>query len=55
MCTANPDCVAYFYELSECHESDGLGMIAALPDSSTSKIVYIDKSLSPGKLRSVLS
>ena len=55
MYTANPDCVAYFYELSECHESNGLGMIGALPDSLTSRIVYINKSMNPGKLSSVLS
>ena len=42
--------MAYYYELSECHEADGKGMMGALPDSSATRTVYIDKSLDPGKL-----
>ena len=50
ICTANPDCVAYYYKGSECHEANGIGVIGALPDSSTAMMVYIDSSLDPGKM-----
>ena len=50
MCTANPNCVAYYYKLSECHEANGIGLIGALPDSSTAQTVFIDSSVEPGNL-----
>ena len=49
ICTANPNCVAYYYVGSECHEANGIGVIGAMPDSLTSMMVYIDSSLDPGK------
>ena len=49
ICRANTNCVAYYYIGSECHEANGIGVIGAMPDSSTAMMAYIDSSLDPGK------
>ena len=51
ICTANPNCVAYYYKSSECHEANGIGLTGALPDSPTALAVFIDSSLDPGKIQ----
>ena len=48
MCTANPNCVAYYYKVSECHEANGMGLIGAPPDLLDAMTVYMDRSLNPG-------
>ena len=48
ICSANVNCVAYYYESSECHESDGIGLIGSSANSQGTRIVYIDHSLEPG-------
>ena len=45
MCTANANCAAYYFEVSECHQADGTGLIPANPASSTAMTVYIDSTL----------
>ena len=49
LCAANPQCVAYYYS-SECHEANGIGLMAALLNSPTAMTVYMDSSLNPGKI-----
>ena len=51
ICTANPDCVGYYYELAECHEGNGIGLMGALENSPVTKTVYIDSSQQPGNLQ----
>ena len=55
ICSANVNCVAYYYESSECHESNGIGVIGASSDSQATRTVYIDDSLEPGSFLLLLS
>ena len=48
LCTANPDCVAYYNNVTECLETDGVGLMGALPSSPNAMTVYIDSSQDPG-------
>ena len=50
MCIANPDCVAYYNNVTECLETDGAGLMGALPSSPNAMTVYIDSSLNPGNV-----
>ena len=52
MCTASPDCLIYYYELTECHQGNGIGVMASIPNSPDTKSVYIDSSLQPGNQQS---
>ena len=45
MCTANANCAAYYFEVSECHQADGTGLIGANTASSTAMTVFIDSTL----------
>ena len=56
ICTANTDCVAYYYKGSECHElASGIGLIGAMPDSSSAMTVYIDSSLDPSNMAHLIA
>ena len=40
--------MTYYYESSECHESNGIGVIGASPASQGTRTVYIYDALEPG-------
>ena len=53
ICTASPNCVAYYNDMLDCHEGNGIGLMGA-PNSSTTKSVYIDSSLQPGNQQNLM-
>ena len=53
LCTANPDCVAYYNNVTECLVTNGVGLMGALPSSPNALTVYIDRSLDPGNVAQI--
>ena len=45
---ANPNCEAYYHESSNCYEAAASGLVGALPDSPTAKVVFLDTSINRG-------